>query len=157
MTLNHDLWHLSSPPRRPRIAGMTTSTCSTTHTRSATRKNLRFTLHFAEMVVAMLVGMAALGPIWSLAWPGLSDLPVVDTLVMATNMTIGMGLWMRIRRHSWRLIAEMSIAMYAPFFVLMVPYALGAVSAGTLMMGGHLLMLPAMLIAMLLRHHEYRH
>ncbi|WP_144126893.1 hypothetical protein [Catellatospora sichuanensis] len=125
--------------------------------RSATRKNLRFALHFAEMVVAMFVGMLALGPLWSLAWPGLSDLTVLSVLVMATNMTIGMALWMRFRRHGWARIAEMSAAMYVPFLVLLVPYAYGAVSGEALMMGGHLLMLPAMLAAMLWRHREYRH
>ncbi|MEU8079909.1 hypothetical protein AB0B31_31225 [Catellatospora citrea] len=135
------------------------STASAEHApaRSATRKNLRFALHFAEMAVAMVVGMVALGPLWSLAWPGLSDLTVPNVLVMATNMTIGMALWMRFRRHGWARIAEMSAAMYLPFLVLLVPYAFGAVSGEALMMGGHLLMLPAMLAAMLWRHHEYRH
>ncbi len=47
--------------------------------------------------------------------------------------------------------------MYAPFLVLLVPYAFGAISGGTLMMGGHLLMLPAMLGVMLWRHRDYRH
>ena len=157
MTPDRDLWHVASP-RRPRtISGMTTTHASHSAHRSALRKNLRFGLHFVEMVVAMLVGMMALGPLWSWAWPGLSELAVLDTLVMATNMTVGMGLWMRIRRHSWRQIAEMSAAMYLPFLVLLVPYGLGALSADTLMMGGHLLMLPAMLGAMLWRHREYRH
>ena len=27
---------------------------------------------------------------------------------MATNMTLGMALWMKVRRHSWPRIAEMS-------------------------------------------------
>jgi flagellar biosynthetic protein FliP len=140
---------------------MTTSTCdkdSTAHPpRSAARKNLRFALHYVEMVLAMLVGMFALAPLWSLAWPGLSDLPAVDALVMATNMTVGMAAWMRVRRHSWPRIAEMSAAMYLPFLVLLVPYAFGAVSAHGLMMGGHVLMMPAMLAAMLWRLDEYRH
>lgn len=140
---------------------MTTSTGSTAPAeqppRSAARKNLRFVLHFAEMAVAMVVGMVALGPLWSLAWPGLADLTVASVLVMATNMTIGMGLWMRFRRHGWAPIAEMSAAMYVPFLILLVPYAFGAISGAALMMGGHLLMLPAMLAAMLWRRHEYRH
>lgn len=125
--------------------------------RSATRKNLRFALHFVEMVIAMFVGMFALGPLWSMAWPGLSDLPAVDALVMATNMTIGMAAWMLIRRHSWPRIAEMSAAMYLPFLILMVPYAFGAIDGDALMMGGHMLMMPAMFAAMLWRHREYRH
>jgi hypothetical protein len=125
--------------------------------RSTARKNLRFALHYLEMVVSMLVGMALLGPIWSWAWPGLPGRPAAGALVMAANMTIGMGLWMRIRHHSWRLIAEMSAAMVLPFLALLVPYTMGAISGGALMVGGHLLMLPAMLAAMLWRHRDYRH
>ena len=134
-----------------------TTTCTPATERSATRKNLRFALHFVEMVVAMFVGMAVLGPVWSFAWPGLSDLAVPSALVMAANMTIGMALWMRIRRHAWRPIVEMSVAMVLPFLALLIPYALKAIDGETLMMGGHLLMLPAMLAAMLWRHREYRH
>ena len=124
---------------------------------SPARKNLRFALHYVEMVIAMFVGMIALGPLWSWVWPGLSDLPAVGTLVMATNMTIGMAAWMLIRRHRWQLVAEMSVAMYLPFLVLLVPYAFGAVAIHAVMMGGHMLMFLTMLAAMLWRHHEYRH
>jgi hypothetical protein len=111
---------------------------------------LRFVLHYLEMVVAMLVGMVALAPLWDLAWPGRHDRPGAAAMVMATNMAIGMALWMRIRRHSWRHIAEMCAAMYVPFVVLLVPYLLGAISGGTLMTAGHILMFPAMLVPMLL-------
>lgn len=135
---------------------MTTSTTSTTSTRRIiARPYLRFVGHFAEMVIAMIVGMVALGPLWSLAWPGLDSYPAAAAMVMATNMTIGMVLWMRIRRHAWRPIVEMSAAMYLPFVLLLVPYWLGAVSGGVLMMGGHILMVPFMLAAMLLRLREY--
>jgi hypothetical protein len=164
MTAVHDFRH---PPGRPRNRsmvgaitaprkGLTTMTFSMTRTRRTTvRPYLRFAGHFAEMIVAMFVGMIALGPLWSLAWPGLDSYPVAGALVMATNMTIGMALWMRIRRHTWRPIVEMSAAMYLPFVVLLVPYWLGAISGGALMMGGHVLMLPAMLAAMLWRRGDY--
>lgn len=125
--------------------------------RTTLRKNLRFTLHFVEMVIAMLAGMFLLGPLWSLAWPGLSELPALDAVVMATNMTAGMALWMRIRKHAWYLIAEMALAMYVPFLILLIPYFMGSLSAHGLMMGGHIIMFPAMLAAMLFRHREYRH
>jgi flagellar biosynthetic protein FliP len=105
----------------------------------------------------MLVGMAALAPLWSLAWPGLSDLPAVAALVMATNMTAGMVLWMGIRRHPWPRIAEMSAAMVLPFVALLGPYWLGLISGDGLMMAGHMLMFPLMLAAMLWRHRDYRH
>ena len=68
----------------------------------------------------------------------------VGVLVMATNMAIGMGAWMRFRGHSWRGIAEMSAAMYVPFVVLLVPFWAGAIGEHTLMTWGHVLMLPAM-------------
>ena len=121
---------------------------------------LRFTLHYLEMVVAMFVGMFALGPLWSLAAPGVTDNPAAAGLsvtVMATNMTIGMGAWMAIRRHAWLRIAEMAAAMYLPFVALLVPYWLGAISGGAVMIGGHVLMFPAMLAAMLWRRDEYSH
>lgn len=107
---------------------------------------LRFTLHYAEMVVAMFVGMFALDPLW----PTVVS-PAADAMVMATNMAIGMGVWMKIRRHSWRHVVEMSAAMYLPFVALLVPYWLGALSGHGLMMLGHILMFPAMLAAMLWR------
>ena len=128
---------------------------TTTPTRTV-RGHLRFALHFVEMVVAMAVGMFALGPL-SMALPGLATHADAHALVMATNMTIGMALWMRIRRHSWPRIAEMSAAMYLPFVVLLVPYWLGAISGAALTDLGHLLMLPAMLAAMLWRRGEYYH
>jgi hypothetical protein len=109
------------------------------------------------MVLAMIVGMVALEPVWSLAWPGLTGLPAAHALVIATNMTAGMALWMRIRRHSAPRILEMSAAMYLPFVVLLVPYWLVAISGPTLMTAGHVLMLPLMLAAMLWRRPEYSH
>ncbi len=113
--------------------------------------------HYLEMVVAMIVGMVALGPVWSLAWPGWIDRLEVHVLVMATNMAIGMAAWMAFRRHSAVAIAEMSAAMYVPFLFLLVPYWLGAVSGGLLFTAGHVLMLPAMALAMWWRVDEYAH
>lgn len=119
------------------------------------RPVVRFTLHFLEMVVAMVVGMIALGPVWSFAWPGLSGNMTAQVLVMATDMSLGMALWMKIRRHGWASIIEMSAAMYVPFLVLLPFYWGGVLTGMTLMGAGHVLMLPAMLIAMLRRRHEY--
>jgi len=121
------------------------------------RPNVRFAAHFVEMVIAMVVGMVALGPLWSFAAPGLVGRADTGAMIMATNMTVGMALWMWIRRHSWPRIAEMSAAMVLPFAVLLVPYWLGAISGMTLMMAGHVLMIPLMLAAMLWRRAEYSH
>jgi hypothetical protein len=62
---------------------------------------------------------------------------------------------MRVRRHGWAPIWEMNAAMAAPFAVLLVLFWLGATSAGGLMLWGHVLMVPAMAGAMLLRPAEY--
>ena len=51
----------------------------------------------------------------------------------------------------------MSAAMYVPFVALLVPFWAGAIGAHTLMAWGHLLMLPAMGVVMLLRPAEYAH
>ena len=122
----------------------------------------KFALHFAEMVVAMAVGMVALHPVWMLVLDALSagavmDNPYTGALIMATNMTVAMSAWMKFRGHRWRPIAEMGAAMYLPFLVLFVPLALGLIGEGALMLWGHVLMLPAMAAAMLLRPSEYAH
>jgi hypothetical protein len=135
---------------------MTTETVPTTAL-SRGRTVWHFVRHYLEMVVAMLAGMVVLGPLEGLMWPALAARPDVGAMVMATNMSIGMGTWMRFRGHSWRGVAEMSAAMYVPFMVLLVPFWAGAIDEGALMTWGHLLMLPAMAVPMLLRPHEYAH
>ncbi len=122
----------------------------------------KFALHFAEMVVAMAVGMVALHPVWNLlldaaGWTELMAVPEAGAMIMATNMTVAMSAWMKFRGHRWRPIAEMGAAMYLPFLVLFVPFALGLIGEGALMLWGHVLMLPAMAAAMLLRPSEYAH
>jgi hypothetical protein len=115
----------------------------------------RFARHAVEMIIAMVAGMIALDPVWSLLWPGLSDLTTAHVLVMTTNMSLGMGTWMRIRGHGWAGILEMSAAMYLSFLVLLPFYWTGLLSEMALMTVGHVLMVPAMLAAMSRRRHEY--
>jgi hypothetical protein len=120
----------------------------------------RFIRHFAEMVLAMVAGMLILEPVWrviytALGWSGVFDRADVASLVMATDMTLGMAIWMRHRGHGWASVAEMGAAMYIPFLVLFVPFWMGMLDGGTLMLAGHLLMLPAMVAAMLYRRGEY--
>ena len=122
---------------------------------SALRPAGRFVRHYLEMVVAMLVGMGVLGLLWNIVWPGLSAHEGLHAAVMVADMCIGMSVWMRIRRHSWPAIGEMCAAMAAPFLALAVPYAAGALSADTMTMSAHVLMLPAMALAMLRRRAEY--
>ncbi len=127
---------------------------TTAPARTTTRKLARFTGHYVEMVAAMLIGMVALHPLWPPAW---LERPDIDALVMATNMTIAMSAAMLLRRHSWPRIAEMAAAMYLPFVALLLPYWLGAISGGTLMVAGHIVMFPLMLAAMVWRRAEYWH
>ncbi len=115
----------------------------------------RFLGHYVEMLLAMTAGMLLLGGLAMLVWPGLPDHPVTSTLVMAADMTVGMAAWMAFRGHSRRLVVEMSAAMVAPFLLLLVPLVAGVISAETLNMAGHTLMLLSMLAAMLLRRQDY--
>jgi flagellar biosynthetic protein FliP len=92
-----------------------------------------FVRHYLEMVVAMLAGMMVLGPVEDLVWPTLTARADVGVMVMATNMAIGMGAWMRFRGHSSRGIAEMSASMYVPFLVLLVPFWTGGIGEHALM------------------------
>ena len=123
-------------------------------TRSTARSLARFVGHYVEMVAAMIVGMIALGPVWPDSWVARPD---AHAVVMAVDMTVAMALWMRIRGHSWPGTVEMSAAMVLPFAVLLVPYWLGVLSGSALMIGGHVLMFPLMLAAMLWRRAEYWH
>jgi hypothetical protein len=132
-------------------------TTSTTRRRPALR---RFVGPYLEIVVAAVAGMVALGPAESallnpIGWAGLLAHAETYTLVMATNMTVATAAWMRFRRHGWTTIAEMAVAMYAPFLVLFPPLWLGVLSATGLMVLGHLLMLLAIAAAMLRRRDEY--
>jgi hypothetical protein len=132
---------------------------------SQARRHERHNLvrHFVEMVVAMVVGMAVLGALVQLVCAALGhsvffvDHPGPRAVVMATNMTVGMAVWMRHRRHGWAPIAEMSAAMFIPLIVLVGPFWAGALSGDALVGMMHLLMLPAMAIAMLHRRDEYAH
>ena len=132
-------------------------TTRTTRRRPALR---RFVGHYLEIVVAAVAGMVVLGPAESMllnpiGWAELLANFETATLVMATNMTIAMAAWMRLRRHDWAAIAEMAVAMYAPFLVLFPPLWLGVLSATGLMILGHVLMLLAIAAAMLRRRDEY--
>ena len=55
----------------------------------------------------------------------------------------------------WAAVAEMAVAMYAPFMVLFPPLWLGVLSASGLIVGGHVLMLLAMAAVMVRRRDQY--
>jgi hypothetical protein len=122
----------------------------------------RFVRHFLEMVAAMIVGMMVVGGAVRLVClltghEGVFDHAGASALIVATNMIIGMSVWMRHRHHSWAAIADMGAAMYMPLAVLIVPFWLGLLSGGALIGLMHMLMLPAMWLVMLRRPDEYVH
>jgi flagellar biosynthetic protein FliP len=128
-----------------------------TAARSRGQQVWHFVRHYLEMVAAMLVGMFTLGGLEDLVFPSVTVRADVGVLLMATNMSIGMGAWMRFRGHSWRGVTEMSASMFGPFLALLVPYWMGAIGGHAVMAWGHLIMLPAMALVMLLRPAEYAH
>ena len=123
-----------------------------------------FTRHYVEMLVAMVLGMVVLGG--ALAVPlqlaGVDvanwdrNAPALLLLSMAFTMTVPMVAWMRHRGHGWAPAADMTAAMFLPSFA-----AVGLLWAGlqtdthALLVIQHVAMGPAMLVAMLLRRHEY--
>lgn len=127
-------------------------------TRAASIK--AFSWHYVQMLIAMVVGMMAFTPLWTFAfdrlgWSGVLDRPDVFSLTMATSMALAMGLWMRFRHHSWISVLQMSAAMYVAFVVLFPFLWAGVMSGDAVVMAGHVLMLPLMGLAMLLRRAEY--
>lgn len=112
-----------------------------------------FVVHYLQMLAAMLVGMLVLGPPAMVVFghPG----PEAHSLLMATEMVIGMAVWMVWKRHRRVAIAEMGLAMYLSFVVLFPLLWLGVLTGGAVTVLGHVLMLPAMALAMLWRREEY--
>jgi hypothetical protein len=120
----------------------------------------RFLTHYIEMLVAMAAGMLVLFPVWKMAIDGTAPTSLlrsveVDTMVMATAMSVPMVGWMRRRGHDWAPAWEMSLAMYAGFIVLYPFLWAGLLDETAVMSYGHVLMLAFMLLAMLWRRHEY--
>jgi hypothetical protein len=120
----------------------------------------RFVRNYLEIVAATVAGMVVLGPAESMllnpiGWAELLAHPETYALVMATNMTVAMAAWLRFRGHGWAAVAEMAVAMYAPFMVLFPPLWLGVLSVTGLMVLGHVLMLFAIAAVMLRRRDEY--
>ncbi|MCO1595013.1 hypothetical protein M8C17_07530 [Micromonospora sp. RHAY321] len=119
----------------------------------------RLLRHLAEMALAMVAGMLLLAPLWdavgaALGFSGPLDRPDVAALVMATNMTVGMTVWMRYRAHRWGAVGEMAAAMYVPFLLLLVPFWADLLDGDALLLGGHLLMVPAMVLVAVRHRHE---
>jgi hypothetical protein len=128
---------------------------------SSTRSFIR---HYLEMVAAMVLGMVVLGVPAEAGLQAIGtsvsalqdDAPAVLLLGMAVIMTVPMVGWMAYRGHGWLPNAEMAASMFVPTFGVIGVMASGAVGDFmTLMTAEHVVMLPSMLVAMLLRPDEY--
>ncbi|GAA3628992.1 hypothetical protein [Microlunatus ginsengisoli] len=140
-----------SPAADPDVGGQVT----------VARRIVTFALHYLEMVIAMVIGMIVLGPIWNIAWPGYTARVETMAGVMALDMTVAMAAWMGLRRHSPRGIVLMSAAMVTPFVGVLAVYRLGLIPSDQVLTWSHVLMLALMALVMLLpsghaRHHRRR-
>jgi hypothetical protein len=87
-----------------------------------------------------------------------SDAPAALLLGMGITMTLPMVAWMRYRGHGWAASNEMAASMLIPTAGVIALLGAGLVGdVGTLLMAEHVVMLPSMLVAMLLRRDEYSH
>jgi hypothetical protein len=122
-----------------------------------------FWLHYVQMVLAMLVGMAVLGipfrailKVQGYSWEdAVTQLTAIVCVVMTFNMAVAMVAWMRFRGHSWRASAEMTGSMCLATAVTLALFWASMISADMTIGMMHVLMLPAMLGAMLDRRLEY--
>ena len=113
-----------------------------------------FARHYVEMVVVMVVGMVVLdGAVGLVADVNGTGAMLIE---MGVTMTVPMVAWMRVRGHAWRPCLEMGASMVLPTVGTLALLGAGIVTdAGPLMVILHAVMLPAMLVAMLLRRDEY--
>ena len=124
---------------------------------------LRFLRQLGEMTTAMLLGMIAYGllggSLLALAGSSLEEArveqPELFVLGMGAGMAVPMVAWMRRRGHSWRSGLEMSAAMIVPALVLIVCYRAGAITATSVCPLACAAMIPAMVVAMLVRVEHY--
>jgi hypothetical protein len=121
-----------------------------------------FGLHLAEMLIAMLVGMVALGGAiegtLALAGGSLADASAsLAAVVIAVNMTVPMIWWMHYRGHPARHNVEMAASMVVPTAVVIALDWLGAIPSNSVIMAQHVVMVPAMVGVMLWRYDHYSH
>lgn len=131
---------------------------------TTTKSALTFIRHYAEMLVAMFLGMFVLGGaaagllglvgVDASAWR--TDAPALMLLGMAFTMSVPMVAWMRHRGHGWAPAWEMAGSMFAPSLAAIALLWGGLVTdPDTLLAIQHVAMFPSMLVVMLLRLDEY--
>ena len=122
------------------------------------RQAARFTWHFVQMFIAMMLGMVPLFAVLGVL--GIYDLskrqPELFASLMALAMVLPMAAWMRFRMgHGWGRTIEMSAAMIGPTAVI-VPLCLAGFLPHTAAVGtSHVLMPIAMLADMSYRWRDY--
>lgn len=149
----------TAPTRRVRKAAA--SVYAAVRSNGLVGQVVRFTWHFVQMAVVMMLGMAPLGVILSAL--GQSNLgtrsPEAFALVMMASMALPMAAFMLIRGHSWERTAEMVGAMTVPGAALLVGSLLGLIPqrAALSITGGGMgiPMWAGMLGAMLVRWPDY--
>jgi uncharacterized membrane protein len=115
-----------------------------------------FVCHFAEMLFAMFVGMAAFLILRIVGILSIDAASVEFQVGMGLFMAAPMLAWMRVRGCSWRDCAEMCAAMLVPTGTALVLRGLGIRDAvAWLASSQHTLMLVAMLALMVYRREHY--
>lgn len=142
---------------KARVSPTVKSARGSERTRSGRRA---FALHLAEMLIAMFVGMVALGGIiegaLALAGGSLADASAsLAAVVMAVNMTVPMIWWMHYRGHPARHRVEMAASMVVPTAVVIALDWLGAIPSNSVIMAQHVVMVSAMVGVMLWRYDHY--
>ena len=136
-----------------------TADTATTRRRSPWRA---WSVHLAEMMIAMIAGMVVLGGalegMLSLAGASLADASAnVIAGIMAFNMTVPMVWWMHYRGHGARHNVEMAGSMIVPTLLAIVLNQAGAIADDAVLAVQHLVMIPAMVGVMLWRYDHYSH
>jgi hypothetical protein len=121
---------------------------------AVTSSNRIFARHFAEMVLAMFVGMGVLGGLAELS--GLADQPTeLRVMLMGVYMTLPMAAWMSYRGHSGPRNLEMSASMIVPTVIVAMLASAGTLEIDAAMRIQHGAMIPAMLTVMVWRYQDY--
>lgn len=119
------------------------------HPEKARRQVARFTWHFVQMYIVMMLGMLPMAIV--LALLGVRNLSKTQPELFAVTMTISMVLpmlaWMRFRMgHGWARTTEMSLAMIAPC-VVFVPLCLIGLLPDQAAVGASMSLMPLTMLA----------
>jgi uncharacterized membrane protein len=158
--LQRTTWRAPSSVSPPPVAGTDVRRYSSSFSTAAAGVGY-FTLHFAEMFVAMMVGMMVFVPfrlaLTAQGYTALLNGSSIDFQAwMAAFMVAPMVTWMRVRGCSWRNGAEMSAAMLLPIAAVIVLRGLGTLDTlSWLSDSEHTAMLVGMLVFMLFRREHY--